>query len=197
MAKFTKKAIMDTFIELLGQKPFSQITVKEITEICEINHNTFYYYFEDIYAIIDEILETELKKVYEMAAVSESFAELSSYALQFTTEHRRAIFNLYHFVSRDRLQSYLMKVIDKVMDDFMEHCLKDTTIPAEERRFLVRYHKCAMLGLILTWLEEGKDEELQKTLLRFSSLTEESIAGYLQVTAHTLSAAESAAKRTE
>ena len=41
MANFTKKAIKDTFISLLKEKPFNQITVKDIVERCGENENTY------------------------------------------------------------------------------------------------------------------------------------------------------------
>ena len=45
MATFTRKAIMKTFLHILKNKPLDRITVKDICEQCEINRNTFYYYF--------------------------------------------------------------------------------------------------------------------------------------------------------
>ena len=45
MAKFTKKAIMYEFMSILEVKSLDKITVKDICERCEINRNTFYYYF--------------------------------------------------------------------------------------------------------------------------------------------------------
>ena len=37
MANFTKKAIADSFIKLLTERPLSQITVKDIVADCGIN----------------------------------------------------------------------------------------------------------------------------------------------------------------
>ena len=53
MSQFTKKAIIDAFVELISERPLSKITVKDIVTRCGVNRNTFYYYFEDIYALID------------------------------------------------------------------------------------------------------------------------------------------------
>ena len=49
MSDFTKIAIMHSLIELLEEKEFTKITVKDIVTRCGINRNTFYYHFEDIY----------------------------------------------------------------------------------------------------------------------------------------------------
>ena len=43
MSQFTKRAIMETFIKLLGEHPLDKITVKDIVEECGVNRNTFYY----------------------------------------------------------------------------------------------------------------------------------------------------------
>ena len=53
MPKFTKTAIMQSFVKLLDSTPFDRITVKDIVDDCGVNRNTFYYNFEDIYALVD------------------------------------------------------------------------------------------------------------------------------------------------
>ena len=45
MPNFTQKAIKESFIKLLNEKPLHQITVKDIVEDCGVNRNTFYYHF--------------------------------------------------------------------------------------------------------------------------------------------------------
>ena len=44
MAQFTKRAIVESFIRLLNEKPLDKITVKEILDYCGINRNTIYYH---------------------------------------------------------------------------------------------------------------------------------------------------------
>ena len=55
MAKFTKKAIMLSLLELLKTKSIDKVTVKDICDECEINRNTFYYYYKDIYDVLNSI----------------------------------------------------------------------------------------------------------------------------------------------
>ena len=40
MASFTKKAIRDSFVKLLNEKPLSQITIRDIVDDCGVNRNT-------------------------------------------------------------------------------------------------------------------------------------------------------------
>ena len=59
MANFTRKAIKETFIALLEERPLSDITIKDIVETCGINRNSFYYHFQDLPALIEEIVKEE------------------------------------------------------------------------------------------------------------------------------------------
>ena len=186
MANFTKKAIVTTFIDLLNKKPLSHITVKEITEICEINHNTFYYYFKDIYQIIDVLFNEELQKLSEVTFSSGSLNEACTYALDFIYKNKKAIRNIYNSVSRDQLQCYLRKSIDKAMDDFSDRFFKDVKVSEEDKRFFVCYHKYAILGGILNWLESRNDDEFEIIIKKLSVLTEQSIASYIKNVSETL-----------
>ena len=41
MASFTRKAIMDSFMKLVDQRPISKITIKDIVEDCGVNRTRF------------------------------------------------------------------------------------------------------------------------------------------------------------
>ena len=82
MAKFTKQAIMNCLLELLSTKQLDKITVKDICEICEINRNTFYYYFQDIYDVLDAVFQNEAEKSVRDVNEGLPFMKRSSDALR-------------------------------------------------------------------------------------------------------------------
>ena len=51
MTQFTSKAIEESFIRLLNERPLDKITIKDIVDDCGISRNTFYYHFQDITAL--------------------------------------------------------------------------------------------------------------------------------------------------
>ena len=65
MPNFTQKAIKESFIKLLNEKPLHQITVKDIVEDCGVNRNTFYYHFTDIPTLLQEIIIEEAVRIME------------------------------------------------------------------------------------------------------------------------------------
>ena len=51
----TKQLIKQSLIELMHEKPFKDITVKDITERADLNRGTFYLHYVDIYDLLSKI----------------------------------------------------------------------------------------------------------------------------------------------
>lgn len=58
----TRRDLVQALGTLLQSKPFSQITVQEITEAALINRATFYAHFEDKFALLDYIVQLAIQE---------------------------------------------------------------------------------------------------------------------------------------
>ena len=63
MTQFTSKAIEESFIRLLNERPLDKITIKDIVDDCGISRNTFYYHFQDITSLLEHILNADVERV--------------------------------------------------------------------------------------------------------------------------------------
>ena len=61
MPTFTKQAIKVNFWMLLKQYPLRDITVKMIVEHCGINRKSFYYHYQDVPALLGEIIKERVE----------------------------------------------------------------------------------------------------------------------------------------
>lgn len=59
----TRKAIRESFLKLLQNKPVSRITVKEICEMSRINRSTFYKHYRDSLDVLEKMEEEILDKL--------------------------------------------------------------------------------------------------------------------------------------
>lgn len=48
----TKKRLQDGILMLLQNKPINQITVKELTDLVDVNRGTFYFHYTDVYDLL-------------------------------------------------------------------------------------------------------------------------------------------------
>ena len=64
----TKKMLKQSLLDLLGQKPFQKVTVTEICENACTSRITFYTYYEDKYALVEDLsndLRQEIQQTFE------------------------------------------------------------------------------------------------------------------------------------
>lgn len=57
----SRTQIIDAFVLLSGKKPFSSITVKDITTEARINRATFYNHFLDKYDLLEQVVSEALR----------------------------------------------------------------------------------------------------------------------------------------
>ena len=117
---YTKEMITKAFIQLLNEKPLHRITIKDIAEDCDINRNTFYYYYPDIYALLSEIFENELQRVIDEYNNTLSWEEGFLLATSFALENKTAIFHVYNSMQREEVTDYIHAVAGNVMTKYVE-----------------------------------------------------------------------------
>lgn len=66
----TRGYIKGAFRQLLDEKSFKAITVREITERAEVNRATFYAHYEDKYALLHETLQAIFREELERRALN-------------------------------------------------------------------------------------------------------------------------------
>ncbi len=170
MSDFMQKAIKTTFLQLLEQKPLSQITVKMIVEECGINRNSFYYHYQDLPALIEEIFQEQADAIIESHPTIESIEDALKIAADFASKQRRAILHVYNSVNRDIFEKYLWRVCDHVVTKYGEALAVGKRISDEDRDLIGRFYKCECFGLMTLWLNENMNRNLTKDIERFCQL---------------------------
>ena len=105
----TKKALADALKRAMRNKPFSKITVSEIIQDCGVNRKTFYYHFQDIYALLKWVLDEEAIQVVR------------------------------HFDLLENYEDAIRFVMDYVhKNDFIANCVRDSASREEMKRFFIK-----------------------------------------------------------
>lgn len=184
MSKLTKKAIFNAFLELLRQKPLDKITVKEIIEEADVNRNTFYYHFEDIYALVDAIFWDEAEKFQQETPEESNFCEEYTRAAGFLLRNRQAVIHIYQSKRREVLIRYLDTAAKHFVSGFVEKAAQGTGLSASGTHFITAFYSHAIVGGTLHWIEEGMSEysdELIRTISRsFDATIDDMIRSYME-----------------
>lgn len=159
MQKDTKKLIYYTFIELLEKKPFDRITVKDIVEACEINRNTFYYYYSDIYDLLEEVFMKELNELFEAHKEGRSWGEAFMKIGNTAYSHKKIINNICASRSYDYLESYMYKACKIIAVDAVQAMAEGMLVPDEDVEFIASFYEYAYFGIVSEWFRTGMRED--------------------------------------
>lgn len=155
MAQFTQKAIAESLIKLLNEKPLDKITIKDIVEDCGINRNTFYYHFEDIPSLVKMILNRETQKVLLRQEEVVSWEEDFIRAAQFALQNKKVVYHIYNSVQREDAEKYLYDIAGDVMWHYVEAVAAGSRAKEEDKRLIADFYKSALVGMTLDWLNNG------------------------------------------
>lgn len=157
MASFTKNEIKKSFLKLLDERPLSSITIKNIVDDCKINRSSFYYHFQDIPALLEEIVQESTDAVIRQFPSLNSVSQCLDAMMQYLISQRRMALHVYRSVSRDVFEKQLIRTCNYFVTKYAEASLNDEHSP-QDRSFIIQYYKYLLLGFATNWLESGLDE---------------------------------------
>jgi len=175
VAQFTEKAIIDSFVKLLNERPLDKITVKDIVEDCGINRNTFYYHYEDILALLKAVLNMEAQKAFSGQEIMESWEEGFIAASRFALENKRLVYHIYNSARREEAERYLNYIAGEVMRRYMGTVAADIRSSEEDRKLLEVFYRSALVGMIRDWLDGGMKSDPERMIRRLGLMLKDNI----------------------
>ena len=180
MAKQTQKFMMSTFMQLLEGESLDKITVRDIVEECEINRNTFYYHYSDIYDLLDDVFRVETEKfMSEDVDENTTFGEEYERAARFVLKYKKAILHIYDSKKRDVLQNYLETLAFSFISRFVKKEADGYGLPDEDIDYITGFYTHAIVGNTLGWIKRklpsGQEKFIARTAGTFNATVKDMI----------------------
>lgn len=176
----TREAIKEAFIQLVAEKGFEALTVKDLTEKARINRGTFYAHYEDKYDCLAsyeaEFMEGMVaiaKKHFPLNEVNDTLP-ISIEIFQYLYQHKE----LLKVLLSPKGDPYFQNKLKRTM---WEQLFEKTTVPLVNPsqmlvppKYFVSYVSGAHLSVIQAWLHNGCKEtpeemaRILSTLLKLS-----------------------------
>jgi len=171
----TKRQLQTGFIELLQEKSIHKITVRELSDLVDINRGTFYLHYKDVFDMLDQI-ENKL---------AEDFLDILSHYPSLLEESNvyPLLVEVFSFI---KLNEGMMRVVfcenrSPVFLDHLKSSVKQRYFGDWKRIHFVKapfevdyffsYFISGCIGLITLWLET----EMKETPQQLAKLTERMI----------------------
>ena len=180
MANMTKKALENSLKKLLKEKPFDKITIADITEDCGISRMAFYYHFQDIYDLAEWVCIEDGKQALKGNKTYDTWQEGMSQVFEAVIENKPFIMNIYHSVSKEKIENYLYKLSYQLIADVVEEKCVGDNIPEEGKQFIADFYKYGFVGIMLNWIDRGMKEDYQRFVEQLSKTLRGNIANSIR-----------------
>ena len=160
MINYTEKAIHDTFVQILKETNYGKLTVKNMTDRCEISRNTFYYYYDSIQSLMEAVLKEWLAPVgedRELNGLYDSVASLVSNCLAY----RREILRIFHSVYKTILMRDIETFVKHGAARFVREKQQNHPFYEKDRKTLVSFYEHVLMGFFMYWLHDGMNYDIR------------------------------------
>lgn len=181
----TKESIRDALIDLIEEKGFEAVTVKDITTRAKINRGTFYAHYQDKYDLMNKCEEEFMQEMADM--IIKNFPDIIAGIEANTpiTTPFTIIVSIFEYIDQNRrfmkamlgpkgdlsFQTKLKKFIWKTLFESNKNPFikqENFLVPAE---YLISYIASAHIGVIQQWLNSDREESPQEMARILSTMT--------------------------
>lgn len=160
----TKRTLAASLKSFTEKKPLSKITVSDIIADCGVNRKTFYYHFEDIYALLKWMLEEEAVNVVKQFDLLVDYREAVLFVMNYVRKNKHLLCGAYDSMGRDEMKRFFyadfIGITRKVVNDAEQRIGVHTEEQFKE--FLAHFYTEAAAGLLIDEFtdKEGHDPKI-------------------------------------
>ena len=178
----TKRAIAASLKKSMAQKPLSKITVSEIISDCGVNRKTFYYHFEDIYALLQWILEDEAVEVFKRFDLLVEPEDAIIFVIDYVEQNKYLLNCAHDPASREEMTRFFYANLIGVTRAVIDTIESNLGISVEEpfKEMLASFYTEAMGGWLFRYFKEGQQYRRDETIQNLVFILQKSVPNVLQ-----------------
>jgi probable dihydroxyacetone kinase regulator len=154
----TKKAIAAGIKELTQKKSFDKITVSDITEICGLNRQTFYYHFQDKFELVDWIYYNETISIIVNDLSYENWDDRVLQMLSKMKSEENFYINTLKASVENEFREYLFRITAELFFEIISKIASNTEMGEDEIKFIADFYAFGIVGIVISWVQRGMKE---------------------------------------
>lgn len=166
----TKRTLSASLKKFMEHKKISKITVSEIIADCGVNRKTFYYHFEDIYALLKWTFEQETVEVLKRFDLVQNPEEALVFILDYVDKNNHILNCAYDSMGRGEMKRFFYSdfcdVILSIIDGVEKECQK--ALPANFKQYLTKFYTEALSGMLIDYFSSKKTEKNRDEMIEYT-----------------------------
>lgn len=161
----TKKLLTQALTQLLQEKQINEVTVKELTDLADMNRGTFYLYYKDVFDMLEKIEDGLFEALDEIVSLHEH----DDVSHQTTP----ILLDLFHFIEENQEMCRVllsphgdMNFLHRLNQVVREKCLQMWPNEEDKKDATFEYHYSFVVygcvGVFRAWLNGNCQEPAEK-----------------------------------
>ncbi len=181
-AQFTKQAMYHALKKLITTKSINKITIKDITDTCGLNRQTFYYHFKDIYDLLEWSFQEEFRFIDSYLQKPEyTWEEIFAGSVRYISQNKYICQCIVCGLARDQLILSLHNSIYEIVRKIILRSLPQNQIPEKYLDFTARFYTYALSNYLFDWVKNGMLETPEEVIDNFIFVVNHSLNGKREI----------------
>ena len=175
----TKNDLDRALRQLLEQKPLAEIRVRELTALCGIRRQSFYYHFPDVCALFDWSLRREKQRLLARQESCLTWQQALTDLLQHIARHRRYYQALLESRGRSGLRNLLADVLGNLLAQTLAYYRRrcgTAEDPAAGQAQLACW-ETVLLALLEGWIQGDLPQPPEALISQLETLVQQGAVG--------------------
>ncbi len=177
----TKRTFAASLKTFMMKKPLSKITVSEIIADCGVNRKTFYYHFEDIYALLKWMLEEEAIEVVKQFDLLVDYREAVLFVMHYVRKNKHLLCCAYDSMGRDEMKRFFYADFIGITRKVVQNTEQQLGLRVDDqfRKFLAHFYTEAVAGLLIDEFTDKEGHDPEKAVDYFALVLKNSLPSVL------------------
>lgn len=162
MSLTTKRALAASLKKLLKDRPLDKVTIVDIADDCQVNRQTFYYHFQDIYDLVEWIYVEEAMMVIGNNKTYETWQEGLLQIFAYVEENKDFVYHTYHSISKEHLEKFLHQETYRLLKNVVDEQAQGLSVREEDKAFIANFYQYGFVGLVTQWISKGMKEDAKE-----------------------------------
>ena len=176
MSTQTKNSLAAALKKRMETTEFSKIRVSDLLKDCNIVRSTFYYYFSDIYELLEWMLNTELIGLLEKCDELYTWDQGITMLMEYVRDNSKMCLCAFHSIGRGSLEKMFYKNCYVLMERFVNTGFSNVEVAAEDKAFIMDFYVRAYVSALAAWLVG----EMKKNPQEMVDIIERTVSGGIE-----------------
>lgn len=170
----TKHQLANALKTLMAQKSMDKITISELTSLCQIRRQSFYYHFEDIYDLLRWMIQNEALNLLQQQEGALLWKEGLLQLFRYLEENKQVYLCALKSIGHDHIRRFFEADIYAIIHRTIEQLGEEIGVQNHLNSFfdvemLTHFYVMALAGIIESWLL-GEIDRTPEQLIQFGDV---------------------------